>query len=309
MRPVDTLDIVRRTGGRSIIPKFILVSEGYRTEVRYFEGLANNKRRAKISSLIQIYPLNRLAVHSGCSDPLCLLDLLDEYVDYSRTKKFSKNLFVSMFIEHAWDYLSEISFQHLDLIKAKMIKKLSKKYQGDIVDYKIATQICNDILEKESITISSDFVPPLPMDYDPDVDKIYVIIDRDRDARDTSKCKEFTGRCKKRRYIPILTNPCFEFWLLLHFEDIIHVNKKELTVNEKIDGKRFTERKLDEILKRFDLNGYSKTSFDTRWFIDRIDEAMYNEKMFCYEEKCIMSNIGSNVGSLIQEMRAPQIRK
>jgi len=310
MRPAVSLDTRRRSGNRSKVPKFIIVSEGYRTEIQYFKGLAENRRIAKISSLIQICPLNRFASHSGHSDPMAMLDLLDEYIEHSKTGKLTQNLFVNMFIEHVWDHLNELPCTDIDELRQAMVYELNEKGQESIKDVKIATKICSNALIKRSIKVSLDFAPELPISYDPEIDKIYVMIDRDRDSRNASKCNDFISRCREHGYVPLLTNPCFEFWLLLHFEDVICVDKKELYANEKVDGKRFTERKLDEFLMGIGSeNGYDKTNFDAWCFVYRIDEAIKNEKLFCCEEKCIMSNLGSNIGSLIQEMRAPQIRK
>ena len=64
-----------------------------------------------------------------------------------------------------------------------------------------------------------------------------------------------------------LTNPCFEFWLLLHFDDISDLVPSELLENRKVRTKRrYTEQMLRER-----MSSYNKSSYDVGWFIERID--------------------------------------
>ena len=46
-------------------------------------------------------------------------------------------------------------------------------------------------------------------------DKIYCVFDRDNDL---SAFLEAIELCKSRKFIPIVSNPCFELWPYLHFQ-------------------------------------------------------------------------------------------
>lgn len=129
----------------------------------------------------------------------------------------------------------------------------------------------------------------------------------DKDERTSSKCDDFFIRCKENKFDPYMTNPCFELWLLFHFDEVISEDKKILCLNEKMDGVRYTERRLDEILKSIPANenkGYSKDDLNFYDFIDRVDNAIANEKLFCSDIRYIKNNVGSNIGSLIEKMKS-----
>ncbi|WP_339980663.1 RloB domain-containing protein [Fusobacterium necrophorum] len=60
-----------------------------------------------------------------------------------------------------------------------------------------------------------------------------------------------------------MTNPCFEFWLLLHFEEVLSMNKEKLLLNNRVNSKnRYVEAKLKEILPK-----YSKTRYDAELLV------------------------------------------
>lgn len=75
--------------------KFIIVSEGYRTEPRYFTALSDNRRIAGINSLIDIIILQRESSDAGCSCPKTILDLLDEYMSSVRCGHHSLDLIIN----------------------------------------------------------------------------------------------------------------------------------------------------------------------------------------------------------------------
>lgn len=96
-----------------------------------------------------------------------------------------------------------------------------------------------------------------------------------------------------------MTNPCFEFWLLLHFDDVERLDNGKLLENLKVTAKRrYTEQELRNRMKN-----YTKSSYDTGWFVNRIDTAIENEKKYCEDENELEHSVGSRVGILIEEMR------
>jgi len=298
----ESFDRGRNSGGREPNRRFILVFEGYRTEVEYFKGVGRNRDYVGIpSSLVDVCVLSRLPQHSGHSDPFRLLDLLDGYMDLLRTGRYVPELFVNMFlssIEPGTEYeatLAETAVSELRGISDT---------DGRIMDLPGAFDICNRLYSEllgpdRKITELDE-----PVDFIDGRDVVCVIIDRDRENRSSSKCGDFISRCNESGYLPFMTNPCFEMWLLLHFEEALHIDRKDLLSDRKEDGKRYTERMLDDILLRFDPDaGYDKTCLDFGRFMHRIDDAIYNEKMFCHDIKCIRSEVGSNIGSLMEMMR------
>lgn len=107
------------------------------------------------------------------------------------------------------------------------------------------------------------------------------------------------NKCKEKGFGFYLTNPCFEFWLLLHFDDVKTLDEEKLLNNPKVSSRRrYTEQELRNRMKN-----YAKSSYDTTWFMNRIDIAVENEKDYCEDENMLEYSIGSRVGMLIEEMR------
>lgn len=95
---------------------------------------------------------------------------------------------------------------------------------------------------------------------------------------------------------------------MLHFDEILEEDRKTLAKNKMIGNVRYTEQRLDEILRSYPANnGYDKSKLDFNSFMHRTDNAIKNEKKFCNEIKCLPGNVGSNIGSLIERMRQKDV--
>lgn len=96
-----------------------------------------------------------------------------------------------------------------------------------------------------------------------------------------------------------LTNPCFEFWLLLHFDKVFELEQNKLLENPKVTAKRrYVEQELRKILP-----GYGKGSYRAMEVIKHIDKAIENEKKFCEDVVMLKDKVGSNLGCLIEELK------
>lgn len=99
-----------------------------------------------------------------------------------------------------------------------------------------------------------------------------------------------------------MTNPLFEFWLLMHIADISLYNTDDLYKNEKVNTvRRFIDKELSNILK----DGYNKkkNKFNKNIVtIENITRALEQEKSFEVNLAKIIDNLGSNIGSLISKI-------
>lgn len=170
---------------------------------------------------------------------------------------------------------------------------------------------CQDILqkfiEKEQIECNLDNAAKMirkhAISYEEGFDKICFIIDRDRNSfvshPDNDQYSYVLDQCRKNGFGFYLTNPCFEFWLLLHFDQVMSIDKKMLLENKKGKGNRsFTENELRKLIP-----GYDKSKYNAYDLLNRIDVAIKNEKNFCENEEELERTLGSRVGLLIEEMR------
>lgn len=133
-------------------------------------------------------------------------------------------------------------------------------------------QIVDDvpfIIQEHAITYAEGF------------DKICFVVDRDKESfvahTKNNQYEYVLKKCKENGFGFYLTNPCFEFWLLLHFDDVEQLDEGQLCDNPKVTAKRrYTEQ---ELRKR--MSGYTKSSYDVEWFMRRINIAIQNEKKYC----------------------------
>ena len=70
---------------RKLNQRAFLIFEGHRTEVKYFQTLADMKATARLSDNVEIVVLDRFEHDSGISDPLNVLDLSEKYVKFLET--------------------------------------------------------------------------------------------------------------------------------------------------------------------------------------------------------------------------------
>ena len=146
-------------------------------------------------------------------------------------------------------------------------------------------------------------------DYQDDVDKVYVIFDRDyRHLED--KLDKIYELCKKHNIYIGISNPNFELWLLMHFPNIDKYDKDMLLKNPKnLKNKLFSDASKDkkylEILVSKVSGGYTKgNSLKFERFVDGVDLAIEQEHLFCEDDEALQDALGSNIGRLLQEMKS-----
>jgi len=135
-------------------------------------------------------------------------------------------------------------------------------------------------------------------DFYSEIDKVCFVVDRDPQNFKEKQLEEFINCCKEQGYDVYISNPTFEFFLLLHSDVVLELDKKEMLENKrhKRRGKRFLELKL------FEIFGCKKTNIDFEKFKSYIKRAIKNEKSFCEDLEGLKDNLGSNVGKLLDSM-------
>ena len=106
--------------------------------------------------------------------------------------------------------------------------------------------------------------------------------------------------CNQKGYCFYVTNPCFEFWILLHYNEVFNYNRNDLLENKKESvkaKKRFIEKQLSIL-----MGGYNKDKLNFEKLVGKVDTAITNEKQFCEDSVGLKTNLGSNVGLLLSEM-------
>lgn len=295
--------------------KYFLVYEGSETEELYFRGVDEERQKIGIDPLIELIPIVRSYSEEGWSNPQKILDRMMQTLRESETGNVSYETLMNWIM----DYLHEEGILTTSKVMARSMWRIlqwicaeeMQASQNDIINDKDLGKTCEAfILHFEKSTKFDNIVSDVPkiiqnraIIYAEDVDKICFIFDRDRESfvahPENNQYQYVLNTCREKGFGFYLTNPCFEFWLLMHFNDISNLDEKLLLKNPKVASKRrYTEQQLKERMQR-----YHKSSYDVAWFVERIDTAIENEKKYCENEDALEYSLGSRVGILIQEMR------
>lgn len=137
-----------------------------------------------------------------------------------------------------------------------------------------------------------------------DYDEMWIVIDRESDEpHRKGLIEEIIPQCNEKKYQIAITNPLFEFWLLLHVDDISNHNKQNLFENKwetEAKNRRYIDKQLSEI-----LSGFNKKAgkFPKKMItIENVKRAIAQEKQFKNNIEDILDDLGSNIGSLIQKI-------
>lgn len=126
--------------------------------------------------------------------------------------------------------------------------------------------------------------------YDENIDKIILVVDRD-ELSFTKEQYEYVVRKSEENNVDfVLTNPCFEFYLLLHLSD-----------GKDIDKKLLDNKIVLSLLKQYDRR-YKKSKYDVVKYVKLYETAIKNAKSFETNIDLLMNNPGTNLGEWIEKI-------
>lgn len=134
-------------------------------------------------------------------------------------------------------------------------------------------------------------------------DEFWLICDIDKYSHDKKTDKDYLKLVREAKKEGInlgITNPNFEFWLLLHFYEVKLCNQEDLYENAKKskNGKRFIEKELVKV-----LSSYNKSRIVFSDYMDRIGLAIEQEKCYEADAEKAFGKLSSNIGGLIERMK------
>lgn len=291
--------------------KYFLVFEGNRTEGIYFNTINELKDKIGINPLIEIISIERTYTEEGWSNPKKILEQLLKDLEEIENGKISYKTLVDKIIEIIMED-EKISSKILKEISSeKMIENIKNEIESldNIVENveEDCEFLLNMIIKKLFLTIEE--IPNIletvlknienkQITYSEDIDKMCLIVDRDKKSFKEEQYNYVKEECERKSFKLYVTNPCFEFWLLLHFDKVHLINKEELLENKRASSKvRFVESELKKYFP------YNKNKYNAELLIEKIDSAIENEKRFCEDIGELKDKLGSNIGLLIKELK------
>lgn len=296
-----------------MVKKYFLVYEGEETEVKYFDAVNDLRQKIGINPIIELTPLIRSYSEKGWSNPKKILERVIQNIEESKTGMITYETLLNRIM----DYLYDRKIITTSKSQAKSIWNMLKWFCEENLK-KSLIDIVNDV-EKEcinfceylemksgifnSINDIEEIIKKEGITYEENFDKICLIVDRDKNSfscgPQNDQYEYVLKICEERNFGVYITNPCFEFWLLMHFDEVKDLDEKMLLENPKVSARRrYAEEELRKLFPK-----YKKSSYDAYALVINVDRAIKNQKYYCQDVKSLKCNIGSNLGCLIEELR------
>ncbi|MDW2879560.1 MULTISPECIES: RloB domain-containing protein [Bacillaceae] len=108
--------------------------------------------------------------------------------------------------------------------------------------------------------------------------------------------------CKENEFLLGITNPNFEFYLLLHLDDSLSMDKEEIRTNpRKTSNKKLIEYTLNEKMKEYGCT-YKKNNYDANLFIDKFTDFKKNINNYVDDNRLLKNEIGSSIHHIMNRL-------
>ena len=259
-----------------------LSMEGDRTEKDYFDLINKFRESLGIKSIVHIETLSRRDTRS---DPKSVLALLDDSFKIQEEGITSKEVYTS---------LTKLGYSvTLENVDQYFNEELS-------CDKKLAFEM---ILQSAQIDVN--YQKYLSEYKGEDVDDIFaVVIDRDSHCHPEEGMKQLIQSCQQKGYKCYITNPCFEFWLLLHVCDVkekYHDHLEDIRKNNAVSNKHtYVSKELSTIAGHY--KSINEATFKEN-YLPNVDSAISRSQCFETNLNMLLYNIGTNIPELFSILR------
>lgn len=271
--------------------KYFIASEGQTTEPKYFEKL----NQSVISENVTIINVLRDYAYLGNSNPTYLIGLLTEFLNCNGTE-ISVSELKNKIANWNHENSNKINISEINSNLDSTYGSDSYRIPRDELEQLFMNLFKSDIYKDLATNFSLYFMAQ-DVTYSPTTDTLNMVIDRDKDSFNVKQYEEVLKFCEKNNINLYVSNPCFEFWLFLHFKEIENEDKQKLLENPKVNSsRRYIEKRLHDICK------YNKTRFSFEQFEDKIHDAIMREKQYEEDVNKLKDNLGTNVGKLVEHI-------
>ena len=130
-------------------------------------------------------------------------------------------------------------------------------------------------------------------------DELWMIIDRDQ----WINIPEINTLCKNEgNFYLALSNPCFEFWLLLHIKDKSEFSEEEIIKIYENRKSSATKTYLKKLLGDLLEDGYNESNPKPKRFFPYIDIAIVRAKGLDNPDEDFPTQLGSHVYKLVEKI-------
>ncbi len=292
MRINETFAANRKSETENYKPKYFIASEGSNSEPLYFDGL----NKSIITENVTIINILRDYASINNSHPTFIVKIIKEFILNNTQGEITvlelKNKIDNFIREN--DYEIDINAIHQDLIAIYKNDnyKIKKEDLDELFLNLFKSEIYKDLAQNFPVYYAAQDVT-----YVEDVDKLNIVIDRDKQNFKDYQYDEVVKFCKDNNVNLYVSNPTFEFWLMLHFPEVETEDKTKMYENKYVtSSKRYLEKRLHDICQ------YKKAKLNFKKFEPNIKNAIQREKHYAEDLPTLKNQLGSNVGVMIAKM-------
>ena len=292
MRIKEPFAIERNSETSNYRKKYFIASEGSTTECKYFEKL----NESLIKENVTVINILRDYANQGHSNPTAVIKLLQTFIDNSKDEVSIgelKNKLSNFEHENPGKINLKNTFSKLEVI----YKNDNYRIKYNDLDSLFMNLFKNEAYEDMAINFQKYFEAQ-DATYSPNIDSLNMVIDRDKDSFTEEQYDKVVEFCKNNNVNLYISNPSFELWLYMHFEEFDDENKEDLLINRKMNksGRRYIEKRLHDVCK------YRKNYINFKVFEPGIRNAIKREKELTEDITKIKNELGTNVGLLVNNM-------
>ena len=246
--------------------------EGDHTERNYFEHLS------KCANVVVHIEVLRRKRGSGYSDPQHVIELLKEYIEIREGEVIPEEL--------PEDFSTSFSKEEIKLFldqSDELPKKKLEEMKREFLKFGIDLEYRKYLRE-----------------FNNEGDYFAVVFDRDKKSNSRELLVECIKKSKECGYGCYLSNPCFEFWLLLHLCNIKeeYVNRLDQFLENPILSNSHTFTSLQVYQHAGHKKRISAAKFDEN-YKTRIQNAITHSKEFALSLDDILDELGTNMADLL----------
>ena len=273
----------RETPNEQITPRkiYFISVEGVATEVEYLQGLSDYRTELGINALVNIEVLRR-KTKDGYSAPEQVIELLEEYLSL---REAGNDIFPDIPDEIKNNFSPDFIQLYIETPESISPKERNR--------FELALRKTGyDLAYRKYLS-----------KYTSNFDEFCILIDRDAGSHSSEDMNFILQYCKENNYRCFITNPCFEFWLLLHFSDVYEEYSDQLDLireNKKVSNAHtFVSNELS--VKAH--HGKKGIAFKEK-YLPHIEEAIIRASKFASDNEALITDIGCNIWILIKEMQS-----
>lgn len=259
--------------------KYFFVLEGEKTEHIYIRELTKSVNE---NALADIIILERM--EGSHSNQYKITESISTYIKHNNTVNEQQREQI-LYLCDKYD-LDEITEQELRQGAIDILKEQSENFISNYNDNVV-----------EQIKLLNEL-----RNYEKGFDKICLILDRDYRSFKEEQYDRVLEICDENEFLLGISNPNFEFYLLLHLSDATSLDKDSLLRNIRVsNSKKYCEYQLNELIKDLGAS-YKKNNYDAQLFIERFPDLLKNVKAYKEDNISLKSELGTSVHIIISDL-------